>query len=87
MSVLSTPWLIAAFVLCASLLPCLVVLLRDRLSDAMVAVQLAGTLASLAMLTLAFGLGNDSFIDLALCLAILTYPSALLTAHVFERWL
>ena len=69
------------------MLPCLWIMLRAPLSDALVAGQMATTLACLALVALAVGIGNQSFFDVALTLALLAYPSGLLAAHVFERWL
>ena len=80
-------WYGAALALSLGLLACLWVMLRAPLSDALVAGQMASTLGCLALLSLAVGIGNPSFIDVALTLALLALPSGLLVAHVFERWL
>ena len=80
-------WLAGAFILLAGLLPCLFVILRAGLSEALVAAQLANTLAVLILLLLAEGYGRSSFADLALAFAFLSFPSGLLFAHFFERWL
>ncbi len=82
-----TVWYGAALALALGLLPCLWVMLRAPLSDALVAGQMAGTVACLALVALVVGIGNQSFIDVALTLAVLSLPSGLLIAHVFERWL
>lgn len=83
----SSAWFIASLGLMLGLLPCLWVLLRAPLSDALVAGQLASTLGTLALLALAQGIGNSSFYDVALTLAVLSIPGGLLVAHMFERWL
>lgn len=80
-------WLAGAFALMFGLIPCLIVVLRAGLAEALVAVQLASALAVLIVLLLAQGYGRGSFADLALALAFLSFPSGLLFAHFFERWL
>lgn len=80
-------WLAAALALMAGLVPCLIVILRAGLTEALVATQLATTLTILILLLLAQGYGRPSFADLALALALLSFPGGLLFAHFFERWL
>jgi multicomponent Na+:H+ antiporter subunit F len=80
-------WLVAALALMLGLLPCLIVVLRAGLMEALVAMQLASTLTILILLLLAQGYGRASFADLALALALLSFPGGLLFAHFFERWL
>lgn len=67
---------------------CAAVLLRGRhLSDRLVALQMLSLLTVLALLILAQAMSRPSFFDLALALAILSFPGALLYAHFVERWL
>lgn len=83
----ASAWYVASLGLVLGLVPCLWVVVRAPLSDALVAGQLATTLGTLALLALAQGIGNSSFYDVALTLAVLSVPGGMLVAHVFERWL
>ena len=78
-------WQIAASVLLAALSPCLAVCARRTCADGLVAVQLAGTLASLALLLLSEGEERQPFSDLALVLAALSFVGSLLFARFLER--
>lgn len=80
-------WLIATGVLLAALLPCAVVAFRADVLDRLIAVELAGTITTLLIVTLAQGLGRPSVFDLALALALLSVPGTLVYAHFLERWL
>jgi multisubunit Na+/H+ antiporter MnhF subunit len=80
-------WLIATGVLLAALLPCAVVAFRAAPLDRVIAVELAGTIAALLIVTLAQGLGRPSLFDLALALAVLSVPGTLVYAYFVERWL
>ena len=55
--------------------------------ERLVALQLAGTLSAFVLLLVAVGSGRPAFSDLALGLALLSFPAGLLFAHFFERWL
>jgi multicomponent Na+:H+ antiporter subunit F len=78
-------WQIAAVVLIAALLPCGWVCLRRGFADGLVAVQLAGSLAAVAVLLLAEGEQREPFSDLALVLAVLSFAGALVFARFLER--
>ena len=79
-------WLIAALVLLLGFVPCIVVLWRAPVLDALVALNLAGPLATLEVLLLAEGLKQPSFFDLALVLAALSFGGGLVFARFLERW-
>ena len=81
------PWLIAATVLILGLIPCAVVVARKGPADGLAAFQLAGILTALATLLLSAGYDRPTVADIAMALAVLTYPSSLLFAHFLERWL
>ena len=81
------PWLIAATVLILGLIPCAVVIARKSAADGLAALQLAGILTTLATLLLSAGYHRPTVADIAMALAVLTYPSSLLFAHFLERWL
>ena len=78
-------WQIAASVLLVGLIHCLWVCARRTFADGLVAVQLAGTLASLALLLLSEGEERQPFSDLALVLAVLSFVGTLLFARFLER--
>lgn len=81
------PWLIAASVLSIGLIPCGVVIARKTLADGLAALQVAATLTTMAALLLAVGYHRPSVADIAVALAVLSYPAGLLFAHFLERWL
>lgn len=80
-------WLIATGVLLLALVPCAVVVFRTAVPDRLVAVELAGTIATLFIVALAQGLGRPSLFDLALALALLSVPGTLVYTYFLERWL
>jgi multicomponent Na+:H+ antiporter subunit F len=81
-------WLGADAALVLTALFCAAVIMRGRrLSDCMVALQMVGVIMALALLALAQAMARPSFLDLALALALLSFPGALLFAHFVERWL
>lgn len=80
-------WLIAAGVLLLALMPCAFVAFRAAVMDRLIAVELAGIISTLFILTLAQGLGRPSILDLALALALLSVLSTLLYGYFLERWL
>jgi multicomponent Na+:H+ antiporter subunit F len=79
-------WLIAATVLLAGILPCLWVAMRGTIVSALAALELASTITTLALLLIAQGLHRDSFFDLALVSAVLSFAGALAFARFLERW-
>jgi multicomponent Na+:H+ antiporter subunit F len=81
------PWLIGAGVLLVALVPCGIVAVRAETMDRLVAVELAGTITTLLLVTLAQALGRPAVFALALALALLSVPAALVFAHFLERWL
>ena len=78
-------WQIAAAVLIAALVPCGWVCLRRSFAEGLVALQLAGILASLTVLLLAEAEGREPFADLALVLAVLSFAGTLLFARFLEE--
>jgi multicomponent Na+:H+ antiporter subunit F len=80
-------WLCAA----AALLPpfglMLVLCGKGNPADRFVALQFCAGLAVLLFVMLDFGLGQPSFIDLPLALALLNVPGTLVLALFLERWL
>ena len=81
-------WLTAATALLAGLLPCAWVLLRGRLTDALVALELSSTLVTVVLLLLAEGFGRSSYFELALVLAALQFVGTLVFIRFLGgRWL
>jgi multisubunit Na+/H+ antiporter MnhF subunit len=79
-------WLVATTALLLGLLPCLWVAMRGSIVSALAALELASTITTLALLTIAQGLRRDPFMDLALVSAILSFAGALTFARFLERW-
>jgi multicomponent Na+:H+ antiporter subunit F len=80
-------WLLASAALLLGLVPCVLLAMRGNVVDRIVALQLAGVLTVLALLTFEQGEQRQSFFDVSLALAVLTFPASLLVAQVFRRWL
>lgn len=80
-------WLLAAMALLPGFVACAVVLFRAGTLDAVIALNLAGVLATLELVLLAEGLGRSPFYDLALVLGMLTFSSGLVFARYLGRWL
>jgi multicomponent Na+:H+ antiporter subunit F len=74
-------WQVAAAVLVACLVPCGWVCARASYASGLVALQLAGTLGSLALLLLSEGELRQSFADLALALAFASFVGTLVLAR------
>jgi multisubunit Na+/H+ antiporter MnhF subunit len=77
-------WQLAALVLLAGLVPCLIVATRCGLRDALAALELAGTLTATALMILAQAYARQPFLDLALVLALTTNLGALVFARMME---
>jgi multisubunit Na+/H+ antiporter MnhF subunit len=81
-------WLIAATVLLAGLLPCGWVLLRGRLTDAAVALELGSTIVTVVLVLLAEGFHRSSYFVLPLALAAMAFVGTLVFIRFLgERWL
>ncbi len=79
-------WLVAALVLLPGFVACGVVLWRATMLDAVVALNLAGVLASLELVLLAEGFNRPLFYELALVLALLAGVGGLVFLRFLERW-
>ena len=81
-------WLAAAVVLPAGLLGCLFTIVRGDPVDALVALELVGTLITLELVLLAVGLHRSVYWVLPLALPLLGFAGALLLVRVFgDRFL
>ena len=76
-------WLIGATILLAAVLPCGFVLLRAPILDALVALELVATLATLALVLLSEGYHRSSYFAVPIVLAFLNVVGAL----IFVRFL
>jgi multicomponent Na+:H+ antiporter subunit F len=80
-------WLVAALALLIGLLPCGLLCVRGKAPDLLVAVELSAVICVLTIVMLAEGTRRPSLYDLALGLALLSFPGGLVFAHFLERWL
>ncbi len=81
-------WLIGATALLAGLLPCGFVLLRGRLTEALVALELGSTVVTVVLVLLAEGFGRSSYFVLPLVLAALSFVGTLVFVRFLgDRWL
>jgi len=78
-------WEIAAAVIGAAILPCLALAALTSAWQALMALELAGTLLSSALMALCEGFHRQPFIDLALLFALLSMIGALIFARLMER--
>lgn len=78
-------WLVAALVLLPGLAPFMVVALRERIADAVVALEAAGVLATVEMLLLAEGFHREALVDLAVVLAVMSFIGGLAYVRFIER--
>ena len=76
-------WLAASIALVVALVPCALACLRGDVVGALAALNVAGMLAALALITLSMAFDRQSFVDLAVVLA----PSALAGSFAFIRFL
>jgi multicomponent Na+:H+ antiporter subunit F len=79
-------WLIAATVLLLGLVPCGWVMRRGSIVEALIGLQMATMLETVALLLLAEGYHRAPFFDLALVLALLSLAGGLVFARMLERW-
>jgi multicomponent Na+:H+ antiporter subunit F len=78
------PFMIAAVVLLAAVVPLGWVAVRGTAGDGVVAVELAGVVVSLALLAIAKGIERQAFASLALVLAVCSFAGSLAFARFLE---
>jgi len=76
-------WLIGATALLLAMVPCGIVLLRGSVLDALVALELVATLATVALVLLAEGYHRSSYFAVPIVLAFLNFVGGL----IFVRFL
>jgi multicomponent Na+:H+ antiporter subunit F len=79
-------WLIGATAVLLATAPCGIVLVRGSILEALVALELAGTITTLVLLIIAQGTHRQPFFDLALVSALLSFGGGLAFARFLERW-
>jgi multicomponent Na+:H+ antiporter subunit F len=80
-------WLIAAMVLLFALLPCMAVAVKGDPLTRLLALEMGSMIAVLEMVLLTEWMGNPNFLDLPLCLALLSFGGSLVFVRFLERWL
>jgi multicomponent Na+:H+ antiporter subunit F len=80
------PFLIAVVLLQAGLLICGIICVYARLLNAIVAMEMASAIAILSVALLAEAVGRPAWFDLALALALLSFPSGLVFLVFIEKW-
>jgi multisubunit Na+/H+ antiporter MnhF subunit len=78
-------WILASIVLVCALGACVVGCLVRTILDALIALELGGTIATVTFIVLAEGVHRQPFVDLALVLAVLTFVGSLAFARLLER--
>ena len=78
-------YLIAASALLVGLLPLLVVAMRERAIDGLVALELAGSMITLTLVCVAVGTQSSSATGVALITAPLSWVGGLLFARFLDR--
>jgi multisubunit Na+/H+ antiporter MnhF subunit len=78
-------WEIAAAVLGAGLIPCLVVCVLTDVASGMVALEVASVLVTTILMLLSEGLQRQPFIDLAVTFAFVSFVGALVFVRLLER--
>ena len=76
---------VGAAVVGVLMFPCLGVCMFGSAVTALVALEMAGTLLTTALMLLAEGVHRQPFIDLALCCALVSILGALAFARMMER--
>ncbi len=82
-----TIWMLAVLALLPPLAIPVAIACRGGTSQRLVAVQLTTAITTMILALMTFAFDQSSFIDLALCLALLALPGTLLMALFLERWI
>jgi len=80
-------WLWGATALLAGIVPCGWIALRASRADALVALELAGTVSTLALVLMSEGFNRVSYMTVPVALAFLSLVGALLIARFLGRHL
>lgn len=82
-----SPWLIAAFVVGACLVPCADLCLRGTVERRLVGLELSSLIVTVLLVLLTVGFRRLPFIDLPLTLAIMSLGGGLVFARFLEKHL
>ncbi len=80
-------WLLATILLLPPLAVVVALAMRGAANQRLAAVQLAGALSAMILAAMTFAFDQPSFVDLALCLTLLSVPGTLLYTMFMERFL
>lgn len=80
-------WPIAVWALLPALAVPVLAAMRGIVAGRIVAVQLASALASTVLMAMSFAFDQDSYISLAVALALLNVVGTFVIAMAVERWL
>lgn len=78
-------WEIAAVVLIAAMLPCVVLCARAGATHALAALELLASLTTTVLMLLSEALRRQPFIDLAIALALVSLVGGVVFARMMER--
>lgn len=81
-----TGWLVAAAAVLVLLFAAGIYVSRGPIADRLIGLQLAGVLATIALLLLAEGFDRDIYFDMAVVFAALSFTGSLVFVRFFERW-
>lgn len=82
-----TPWSIGVWALLPALTVPLWFAMRGSVAGRIVAVQLASAVTSAILIAMSFAFDQDSYVSLALTLAVLNVVGTFVIASAVERWL
>jgi multicomponent Na+:H+ antiporter subunit F len=80
-------WVLAVILFQAVIISCGFVAIRGKLLESIVAMEMASAVTVLSVALLAVGLGRPAWFDLALALALLSFPGGMVFLIFLERWL
>jgi multicomponent Na+:H+ antiporter subunit F len=81
-----TIWLAAGAVLTATMVVLGVVASRGDVLERVAVLELAGTVATMALLLLAEGFDRDVYFEMAVVLAVVSFGASLVFVRFMERW-
>jgi len=82
-----TVWLLATIALLPPFAAACLAACRGGTGARLAAIQLASSLAGMALIAMTFAFDEAAFIDLPLSLALLSLPGMLIITLFLERWL
>lgn len=79
-------WMIAAVALALGYVPLVAVIGRAKLLDRLVAAQMASVLTILELELLGQAFSESFYLDLAMAVALLSFPAGLAFVYFYARW-